>query len=172
MKKHLLYTTILIAAILFSSCKSGSNGNDKADSTKDKKEAADKPGGRFQNKAGILHLNMTMSMGDMKATITKYWTDYGKTERDETTMKMMGQNIASNTLNRDGWIYSWSTMLPGGTKMKVPSEMSADNIDWSKMSADMMKNMGVKKEGSGEVIGKTCDIYQMDYKGMKGKYWV
>lgn len=170
--KKLLFFALAAAIAALSSCSGGGNKTDKkADSTKTKDSIAKTSSGtgRYKMKSGIL-TQTTTTMG-MTMNMTVYFDDYGNKQCTETKSSMGTNNIS---LTLDGYQYSINLMSKTGTKTKIPKTGDNKNIDFSSLTADMMKQMKITKLGTEEVMGKTCDKYSMDdaAMSMKATYWV
>jgi hypothetical protein len=103
---------------------------------------------------------------DMKQVMS--FDDYGNKEVTEVMMEMMGTKIHTVTLNKDGFVYTIDMVKKTATKS--PSyQGSNQNIDFENLSEQMVKDMKLKKEGSEEFLGKTCEKMSIDYEKMKMK---
>jgi len=103
---------------------------------------------------------------DMKQTLT--FDDYGKKEATDVEMEMMGTKIHTVTLTKDGFVYTIDMVKKTATKS--PSyQGSNQNIDFENLSEEMVKDMKLKKEGTEEFLGKTCEKMSIDYEKMKMK---
>lgn len=131
---------------------------------------------RYGIKSGIIYKKITNSMMKGENTITTWFDQYGAVEvsQNYTKMEMMGQKIEETTWSsmRDGMLYSYKIGQKTGTKFNISSTFDPKNVDWSKLSDDLMKQYKVEKSGTEEFLGKTCDVYTMNNTemGMVGKY--
>ena len=126
---------------------------------------------RYAIKSGIVEYNTQVMGMDVKQTMT--FDNYGKLDIQEVEMDMMGTKIHTVTLTRDGYIYNLDMVKRTGTKSIVTS-MNNANIDFENLSEELIKKMDLKKLGTEEFLGKTCEKMSIDYKsgGMKGTYLV
>ncbi len=126
---------------------------------------------RYGIKSGIVEYNTQVMGMDVKQTMT--FDNYGKLDIQEVEMEMMGTKIHTVTLTRDGYIYNLDMVKKTGTKSIVPS-MNNANIDFENLTEELITEMDLKKLGTEEFLGKTCEKMSIDYKkgGMKGTYLV
>lgn len=129
--------------------------------------------GRFDDKSGIL-VTETDMMGMGKSTLKMTFDDYGKKMLNEMTMSMMGKEIHSTSLIKDGYVYSWSKDMPNmAMKIKLDDNLDDKTIDYKNMSEEMKKKLNLKEEGNETIDGKDCKVFSFSVKeGMKGKSWV
>ncbi len=173
--KKLLVFAIAIMMLALASCSGGGKKSDSTtDSTKIKdsiaKAASSK--GRYKLKSGIVTM-VSETMG-MKQTITMYFDDYGNKTSNETKgeidMGAMGKTQIDNlNFTKDGYLYNINLVKKTGTKRKKADFGKQKDIDFSKLSDDMMKQMKITKQGTEVVLGKTCDKFAMDDPAMKMK---
>ena len=129
---------------------------------------------RYEVKSGIVNYKITGSgniMGVMKFEMhghkTLYFEDYGNVEVQEidNTSTKMGRTEKQHRLVKiqDGIMYS----VDDKKKMITKGDMSQlmNGKDMSKMGKEMLKEMGGKKVGDGEVLGLSCEIWEAE--GMK-----
>ncbi len=129
--------------------------------------------GRFDDKSGIL-VTETDMMGMGKSTLKMSFDDYGKKMRNEITMSMMGKEIHSTSIIKDGFVYTWSIDMPNmAMKIKLDDNLDDKTIDYKNMTDEMRKKLNLKEEGNETVDGKDCKVFSFSAKeGMKGKSWV
>lgn len=162
---------VLVSAALLFSCKSKTS--ETASATKDQAEVTtETPKGKYALKSGIVEYKTQMMGMDVKQVLT--FDDYGKEEVTEVMMEMMGTKIHTVNLTKDGFIYTLDMVKKTGTKSPVYQGGGSSNIDFENMTEAMIKDMNLKKEGSEEFLGKTCEKMSVDYKkmNMKGNYLV
>ncbi len=116
------------------------------------------PKGRYAIKSGIVEYK-TEVMG-MLAKQTLIFDDYGQKEIQDVEMTTMGIKIHTVTIYKDGYVYTLDMEKKTATKQKGVSP----NIDFENLSEEMVKDMNLKKEGTEDVAGKTCDKMSLDYK--------
>jgi len=169
--------TILFVSLLFiAACgKSGDKGDNSSDSNDDTTASSDNGNYRYNLKSAIITSNTKTDMMGTDITTILTFDDHGEKTATETVSKIsvMGQNMETHnkSIMKDGYIYSWQTDQKTGTKMKIDMN-SVENMDYKKMSEDMMKQMNIKKAGNATVMGKSCDVYEMNNNGMTGKYYI
>jgi hypothetical protein len=160
---NLITLTIMASVVLLFSCKSKTS---ETVSTENKTEAANAtPKGKYAIKSGIVEYKTQMMGMDMKQVLT--FDDYGKKDMTEMIAEMMGVKIHTVTLNKDGFVYNYDLEKKTGTKSV--SYQSSSNIDFENLSEEMVKDMNLKKEGTEEFLGKTCEKMSVDYTKMKLK---
>jgi hypothetical protein len=179
MMKNFIFISLCLLALASCSTSEEKKSADQ-DSVKviaaDNSNAASPENSRYKVKSGIITYD-SEAMG-MKTTSILYWDEFGKNESHETLadMEIMGQKIKTHTLsfNKDGYMVNLDLEKKTGTKTKFTGPVASGDIDYAHLTEDMMKSMNIKKAGTEEVAGKTCDVYLIDYKDMKmkGKSWV
>ena len=173
--KKLFVFAIAIVMLALASC---SGGGKKSDSTTDSTKIKDSIAkaatakGMYKLKSGIVTME-SETMG-MKQTIVMYFDDYGNKKSNETKgeidMGALGKTEIDNlTFSKDGYSYNIDLVKKTGTKRKKADFGKKKDIDFSKLSDDMMKQMKITKQGTEEVLGKTCDKYAMDDPAMRMK---
>jgi hypothetical protein len=166
----LIALALLSTATLLFSCKSKTS--ETTSLTENLTEAvAETPKGKYAIKSGIVEYKTQMMGMEMKQVLT--FDDYGKKEVTEMIAEMMGVKIHTVTLRKDGFIFSYDMEKKTGTKKPVPT-MDNTNIDFQNLTKEMVTNMNLKKEGTEEFLGKTCEKITIDYTEMemKGTYLV
>jgi len=162
---NLLFLAIMASLTLLFSCKSKTS--ETASSTEKQSEAATAtPKGKYAIKSGIVEYKTQMMGMDMKQVLT--FDDYGNKDVTEVMMEMMGTKIHTVTLHKDGFIYTYDMVKKTGTKSPFYQASSSD-IDFENLSEEMVKDMNLKKEGTEEFLGKTCEKMSIDYTKMKLK---
>jgi hypothetical protein len=121
--------------------------------------------GKYAIKSGIVEYKTQMMGMDMKQILT--FDDYGKKEVTEMVADMMGVKIHTVMLTKDGFVYNYDLEKKTGTKSV--SYQAGANIDFENISKEMVRDMNLKKEGTEEYLGKTCDKMSIDYTKMKMK---
>jgi hypothetical protein len=167
--KTVLYSIALVLLALLYAC--GSKTSKPAGEQNDTKSEIMKIGkGKFAIKSGIVEYK-TQVMG-MEAKMITYFDDYGGKEASETIMEMMGMKVRSNTITKDGWIYSFEADKKTGTK--TPVSLNKGNIDFENLTEEIMKEMKIEKVGNEDANGKPCIKYsiQNDALQMNGFFWV
>jgi hypothetical protein len=88
----------------------------------------------------------------------------------QTKTKSFGSTSESNNLVivEDTVVYSIDLITKKGIKTRIKNLNKKEIDDWSKEMDSIWKGSGYKKVGTGEVLGKTCDIWE----GMSTKTWV
>jgi hypothetical protein len=169
MKTNQLFAIAILATLtLLFSCK---NKTSETAATTENPAATETPKGKYAIKSGIVEYKTQMMGMDMKQVMS--FDDYGKKEVTEIMMEMMGVKIHTVTLNKDGYVYTIDMVKKTATKS--PSyQGSNQNIDFENLSEQMVKDMKLKKEGTEEFLGKTCEKMSIDYEkmNMKGIYLV
>jgi hypothetical protein len=103
-----------------------------------------------------------------------YFDNFGSREAKYTTheIDMLGMKQSNKgVVYREGsTIYTVDLNTNTGTKMENDIMMSLEGKDAQQAVEDMMAKMGGKKVGTGEVLDKTCEIW--DIASMGSKIWV
>jgi hypothetical protein len=171
MKTNKIFFLAVLATItMLFSCKSKTSETSTSAGTP-AETAKETPKGKYAIKSGIVEYK-TQAMGmDMKQVLT--FDDYGKKDVTEMITEMMGVKIHTVTLNKDGFVYSFDMVKKTGTKRPAVN-VNNSNIDFENLSEQMVKDMNLKKEGTEEFLGKTCQKMSIDYTKMqmKGTYLV
>jgi hypothetical protein len=163
MKTTKLITLALLAsATLLFSCKSKTSETAATIENPAVTETAT-PKGKYAIKSGIVEYKTRMMGMDMKQTLT--FDDYGQKEATDVETDMMGVKIHTVTITKDGFIYTLDMEKKTGTKISGKSP----DIDFENLSEEMVKDMNLKKEGTEEYLGKTCEKMSIDYTKMKMK---
>lgn len=172
MKKLLI---ILSATILFVACKTNTttnNANGETETTELATSTAATPEGRFDDKSGIL-ITETDMMGMGKSTLKMSFDDYGKKVMNEMTMSMMGKEMHTKSLIKDGYAYTWTEPATMAMKVKIDNKSDEKNINYKDLSEELKKKMNMKEEGNETIDGKDCKVFSFSMEeGMKGKSWV
>lgn len=161
----LIALAILSAASLLFSCKSKTSESAPTKENKSEEAATPTSKGKYAIKSGIVEYKTRMMGMDMKQVLT--FDDYGKKEITEMIAEMMGVKIHTVTLNKDGFVYNYDLEKKTGTKSA--SYQSGSNIDFENLSEQMVKDMNLKKEGTEDYLGKSCEKMSVDYTKMKLK---
>ncbi len=174
--KNLLSIAVAVSLLTLAGC---SKGEDKEDNKQEgvKTEAPSSVSaatkGKYQIKSGALELKVENNMIKTASTQKLYFDDYGKKERTETIteFEMMGQNIRSvGVVMNDGkFVYSFDPEKKTGTKSKFFGSNSGAQYDFESFSEEMKKDWKLKKEGTVDILGKTCDKYSIDNEKSKMK---
>lgn len=168
--KKLFIFAIAVALISFVSCSGDGKKTGSTDSTKtgdSTKEANSTNQGKYKLKSAIL--SMTSETMGMTQSMTMYFDDYGNKECVETTGDVMGMKVHQLSITKDGYMYSIDLTAKTGTKSKIATGGKQQDIDFNNLTDEMMKQMKITKQGTEEILGKTCDKYSMDDPAMKMK---
>jgi hypothetical protein len=129
------------------------------------------PKGKYAIKSGIVQYKTEMMGMEVMQTLT--FDDYGKKEATDVEMEMMGVKMHTVNLTKDGFIYNLDMVKKTGTKSPEVNIANA-SIDFENLTEEMVKEMDLKKLGTEEFLGKTCEKMSIDNKkmGMKGTFLV
>lgn len=155
---------IALSFLSFVHCNSAESGNSSSAKS------------RYGIKQACIEYKIT---GDMFSGTEKLYFDrYGLREAKYNLQitKVMGITQENNTatfINFDegGMIYTYDYKKKSGTKMENPLKEAFENKDMKEVGKQMMVQMGGKKIGTGKVLGKTCDIWEMANLGTKTWIW-
>ncbi len=171
--KMLKLSVIVLITVLIASCKGEAPKTDQQPGDDSTTVATNEEvkSGKFGIKSGIVEYTTKMMNMDINQTIT--FDDFGAKQLTESIMDFAGTNMSTVTLMKDGYIYTYDLNSKIGTKQKMVGINGAD-IDFRNLTAEMEKQMNIKKEGKEDYAGKTCEKYSIDYKegSMKGTFLV
>lgn len=189
MTKSVIWS-MLVVALLTSACSKneatsdGSNGTDTSASatTTPEKEAAPVENAssdgykRYGIESGIVEYNIS---GMQTGTETLYFDHWGMREAKYTNAAIsfggVSKKIHTLTLTRNDSVYSIDLDSKTGTAMQNPMMntmmKNAKGKDLMEMGMEMMKNMGGEKIGTEEILGKTCDVWEIKKMGSKASVW-
>ncbi|MDD3876049.1 MAG: hypothetical protein PHT69_05475 [Bacteroidales bacterium] len=179
MKK--IFYFLASAAIIFaiSSCNqqqgTTETTNQEGANTTQNTETSDRPAnsnGKYLIEKGIIEFESEM-MG-MKQNMLMYIADYGEKSLVEVKGNFMGVKSHNLSLLVDGFMYEIDMITKKGTKKDASQINKAEDIDFTKLTEESMNELNLKKEGTEEFLGKTCDKYTIDNRSlnMKGSYLV
>jgi len=171
MKTSKLITLALLStATLLFSCKSKTSETTATPENPAASETST-PKGKYAIKSGIVQYKTEMMGMEVMQTLT--FDDYGKKEATDVEMEMMGVKIHTVNLTKDGFIYNLDMIKKTGTKSPEVNIANA-SIDFENLSEEMVKEMDLKKLGTEEFLGKTCEKMSIDNKkmSMKGTFLV
>jgi len=129
---------------------------------------------KYAIESGIIEFEYS---GIQTGTETLYFDRWGMREAKykNTELDMIGFKQKENKVEimKDRYIYSFTPGAKTGTKMEVPflNELLENNDDLGEVGLEMLKQMGGKKIGTGEVAGKSCDIWEIESIGTKAWIW-
>ena len=109
--------------------------------------------------------------GSSNGTETMYMDQNGRVSArySELTTKSFGSTTKSNqvTIQHDSVFYAIDMDKKTGVKQTIHIDPK-DVEKWTKTAEQAWTDMGFKKTGEGEILGKNCDIWE----GMSSKIWV
>ncbi len=114
--------------------------------------------------------------GAAKGTQTLFFDNYGMKEAKyaELSLEMMGVKQDKNTLSvidgKDTYVVDWEN----GSAVKMPTplySMFPKGKDVKNAGDKMMRNMGAVKTGTGTVLNKKCDVWEIKKAGTKLWVW-
>ncbi len=166
----LIALALLSTATLLFSCKSKTSET-AANTENPAATETSTPKGKYAIKSGIVQYKTEMMGMEVMQTLT--FDDYGKKEATDVEMEMMGVKIHTVNLTKDGFIYNLDMVKKTGTKSPEVNLANA-SIDFENLTEEMVKEMELKKLGTEEFLGKTCEKMSIDNKkmGMKGTFLV
>ena len=170
MKTNKLITLALLASVaLLFSCKSKTS--ETATPENPAASETSTPKGKYAIKSGIVQYKTEMMGMEVMQTLT--FDNYGKKEATDVEMEMMGVKVHTVNLTKDGFIYNLDMVKKTGTKSPEVNIANA-SIDFENLTEEMVKEMELKKLGTEEFLGKTCEKMSIDNKkmGMKGTFLV
>lgn len=129
-------------------------------------------------KSGIITMNVEITGVNSKGTTIVYFDEYGKKQSIETIREtqIMGNMVKSHTLSfqKDGYQYVIDYDAKTATRRKLDSNSRGGSFDFASLTEDEKKRYNVRKTGTDNVLGKTCDLYSIgsDSLQMKGTFSV
>jgi len=143
----------------------GTNGKVVSDRPADSK-------GKFLVKFATIEFESEI-MG-MKQNMLMFIDKYGELSFVEMTGNFMGTNSHNISIIKDGFEYNIDLVKKTGQKVPYKTENNPDDIDFTALTAEVMKKFNMKKEGTEEFLGRKCDKYSIDQTTtkMKGYYLV
>jgi len=192
MKSNTYYLLLLIACTLFTTnCKNKAKADKNNPNTTStqltsnekhtaKESDSNKGDGykRYEEKSGIIEFEISGTMNSGKESL--FFDNYGRREakHTQTTVTVPGLNMkqTSNQISiMDGdWMYNIDLDKKTGHKMKAPllEELTEGQgtDDLGKVGKEMLKQMGGKKVGEEKIMGKNCEIWEVE--GMGTKVWI
>ncbi len=128
---------------------------------------------RYDFKSGKVEYKLS---GATKGTQTMFFDNYGMKEAKfaDMSIEMMGMKQKKNTLTildgKDTYVVDWEK--GSAVKMKTPLySMFPKGTDLKNVGETMMQNMGAEKTGTGTVLGKKCDVWEIKKAGTKLWVW-
>ena len=128
---------------------------------------------RYDFKSGKVEYALS---GAAKGTQTMFFDNYGMKEAKfaDMTIVMMGMKQKKNTLTiidgKDTYVINWESGT--AVKMKTPLyNMFPKGTDLKNAGEKLMRNMGAEKTGTGTVLGKECNIWEIKKAGTKLWIW-
>lgn len=169
-KNKLIALALLSTATLLFSCKSKTPETTATPENLAASETST-PKGKYAIKSGIVQYKTEMMGMEVMQTLT--FDDYGKKEATDVEMEMMGVKIHTVNLTKDGFIYNLDMVKKTGTKSPEVNVANA-SIDFENLTEEMVREMDLKKLGTEEFLGKTCEKMSIDNKkmSMKGTFLV
>ncbi len=126
---------------------------------------------RYGIKSGVIEYEVS---GAQSGTETIYFDDWGYREAKytETELSFGGFSQMTKTLTilEGKTIYTIDLSTNTGTKMENPLFQNVSDEDLQEIGERMMKQMGGEKTGTEDVLGRTCDVWEI--KQMRGKTWI
>jgi hypothetical protein len=117
------------------------------------------------------YIKYKMSMMGMETSVIQYFKEYGKTEKTITEMEMMGKKMKTSSLKKDGYIYGYTAEQKQGTKMKLDKTGVAEG-EMAKLDEKSILAQGGKKVAGEEILGKKCDVYEINTDTETSKIWI
>lgn len=131
---------------------------------------------RYSIESGIVEYELT---GIQVGQATLYFDNYGMVEAtyEKAVMDAMGFRRDIEFVNYlDGyWQYNWDKIINSATKMKntILADIieNAEDGDLAEAGMVMLKAMGAEKIGEEVLLGKACDIWEVQQLGTKLWVW-
>lgn len=181
MKKLIYLSLIMPVMLMLAACPSPEedediNTNDTVirvvdNTVYDSIPMGDEKAPKYSVKSGIITMNSS-TMG-MKQKIIMYFDDYGNKQATKVEQELMGQKVTQWSIMDTAWVYSFNSEDKTGKKTKKDLE-GTDNINFNALTNEMIKKYFIRKKGTSDVAGKTCDVYIVEYPEarLKGTFYV
>jgi hypothetical protein len=172
-----IYKTYFILFLFAISAACGSNEENKsAPETTQTPESNSPKFKRYNIEKGIVEYELS---GSRTGKEILYFDNWGMREATFTNaeISISGFSIKENKITiLDGeWTYNIDLDKKTGSKIKTPllEELikAAGDKDLGEFGEEMLKKMGGKKIGKDEVLGKTCDIWEIQNLNTRSWVW-
>jgi len=121
---------------------------------------------RYEVKSGKMTLVSEIFGKEQDMTI--YFDEYGTVEYSETLGEIMGFKVNNAQIKKEGYIYNIDLNQRTCKKTKM-EENTPQNINFSKLTQELIEDLHIEKKGTEDYIGKTCDMWIIDHPQMKMK---
>ncbi len=170
-----LMMVALIIAISTSSCNNAKEGKESnTDSnnvtTTIKMDANSANVKKYSMKSG--KVTSTAEVMGLTQNMITYFDDYGAKECIETSGEMMGRKQLNRTIMTKDFIYQLDILNKAGVKTKKSEAIFGADIDFSKVDEEMLQKQKMKRTGTENFLGRTCDKYTIDNEKIKGYFLV
>jgi len=132
---------------------------------------------RYQIESAVVEYKLS---GTQTGKETLYFDRWGMREAKhaQTELKVAGRSFKTNRLALlDGeWTYSVDLDKKTGTKMPTPllpelkKRLERENKSLAELGKEMLIQMGGKKVGEENLLGKPCEIWEL--KSLRAKSWI
>jgi len=130
---------------------------------------------RYSIKQGYVEYNISGKLFSGNEKL--YFDNYGLREAKYTQqlVKAMGMTQKNHTATfvdyrGDAVIYTYDFQTKSGTRTENPMKHVMQENDPQELGRNMMMQMGGKKTGTGTVLGKSCEIWEI--KNMGTRIWL
>ncbi|NJO91631.1 MAG: hypothetical protein HC831_23700 [Chloroflexia bacterium] len=79
--------------------------------------------------------------------------------------------MKTTNLRKDNYIYGYSEGQKQGTKVKIENESVVEG-EMAKLDEKSILAQGGKKVDGEEILGKKCDVYEINTDAEKSKFWI
>lgn len=158
----------LLLVVLFS-CNNSEKKENQSGNDTTKVEKKESNGKRYGVEQGSVIYQME-TMG-IPTTIEMYWKDFGDISANVSTMEMMGVKTITTNVIKDGYSYTYNNQDNNGQKVKL-NPKSTEQLNYNDLDEEVMKEFNMKKLNNEKVMDKDCEVYSMDYMGVKTKTWI
>jgi len=181
--KKFIYFFIIISFVIFS-CNNNETASTENKDTENVENTDQSTGdeikptrpaeskGKFLVKSAIIEFDTEMM--NMKQNMVMYIENWGELNRVDMKGDIMGMKTHNINIIKDGFLYNIDMIQKKGVKTPYTKENKPDDIDFTALSEDVMKEFNMKKEGTEMFLGKKCDKYSINHTTtkMKGTYLV
>jgi len=179
--KSISFIALLSAFLFVCSCNSPEKGTaeskdeNKVEQTVDKDIISDRPAdskGKFLVKSAIIEFDSEII--GMKQNMSMCIDKWGELSFVEMQGELMGMKSHNISIIKDGFEYTIDMTKKTGVKKPYVFKNNPEDIDFSALTPEIMKEFGMTKEGTEVFLDKKCDKYAVNNSltKMKGYYLV
>ncbi len=104
--------------------------------------------------------------------VNKYFMEYGQLESTRSITETLGQKAVNTTLQKEGYLYSYSNRNKKGIKFKIDNDESDPENSTPKYDEATIKQLGGKELGQEYLLNKNCLVLELEQNDGKSKFWL